>query len=449
MTTLRSDADVLVLGSTLGGLVAATYLARAGLRVVLIEELAHRKRSPLLREPFLLPGLGPDGPVRRVLRELTLPLIDQREIHRDETSLQVILSGARVDVRPDPDELAEELAAYGLAGVAAARAWLEAVAESAEEFRRTLWQDATPQRASPVPPKRAGTLGHRLQNALAPRPDAPLRVHGALPAPPAGIGAFAAAQLTALSGLDPGEAAPAPALLLDGARGAADRMPHSGAPFLDMFRRRFRTLHGEIWSVDAFSLLSERAEIGIELARTRCLARAIVIAVPREPLRDFLERNGSAPRWLRPGRPVVSTPSRLFRAERKALPVGLGDRVIVADRPAAGIHWLSFNRDPTHEGVEWVVASGPGAAALPPEQALGELAPFCHEDIVGVDPGPTPLWDLDGGEVRFPTGQPAPGSRPRALVTLAGPELAPGLGVEGEILQARRLAIRLAQRLGS
>ena len=75
MTTVRSD--VLVLGSTLGGLVAATYLARLGLHVVLLEEAAHAKRPTLLREPFLLSGLESSGRVMRVLRELALPLIEQ------------------------------------------------------------------------------------------------------------------------------------------------------------------------------------------------------------------------------------------------------------------------------------------------------------------------------------------------------------------------------------
>ena len=78
MTTIRSD--VLVLGSTLGGLVAANYLARAGLRVVLLEEEVQTKRSSLLREPFLLSGLESSGRIMRVLRELALPLIEQREI---------------------------------------------------------------------------------------------------------------------------------------------------------------------------------------------------------------------------------------------------------------------------------------------------------------------------------------------------------------------------------
>ena len=91
MTTLRSDADVFVVGSTLSGLVTATYLARAGLRVVMLEESTHRKRPPLLREPFLLPGLGEEGPIRDVLRELAMPLIDQREIRREDVSVQVIL----------------------------------------------------------------------------------------------------------------------------------------------------------------------------------------------------------------------------------------------------------------------------------------------------------------------------------------------------------------------
>ena len=97
MTTIRSD--VLVLGSTLGGLVAANYLARAGLRVVLLEEEVHAKRPTLLRDPFMLSGLASGGPVMRVLRELALPLIEQREIQRSDVSLA--RSRGRAG-RPDP-----------------------------------------------------------------------------------------------------------------------------------------------------------------------------------------------------------------------------------------------------------------------------------------------------------------------------------------------------------
>ena len=63
MTTLRADSDVLILGSPLGGLVAGSYLARAGLRVVLVDGAAHGKRPAILRDPFPVPGPARHGAV--------------------------------------------------------------------------------------------------------------------------------------------------------------------------------------------------------------------------------------------------------------------------------------------------------------------------------------------------------------------------------------------------
>ncbi len=62
---------------------------------------------------------------------------------------------------------------------------------------------------------------------------------------------------------------------------------------------------------------------------------------------------------------------------------------------------------------------------------------------------PEPRWDLDSGELRFPLAESPNALRHRLPVAMVGPELAPGLGVEGEVLQARRVAIRLANLLGS
>jgi hypothetical protein len=274
-------------------------------------------------------------------------------------------------------------------------------------------------------------------------------VRSALPAPPAGAAAFIAAQLAALSGLEPGDATPVPALLIDGARGAHQRMLHSGGSFLELFRRRFLALHGQIWPVGEFSLVGDRRHLGVELERTRCLSRALVVAVAREPLRGFLGETAEIPRWLTAGLPVLETRSRLFRAERRALPIGLGSRVIVADRMPGQMHWLSTSPDPDEDAIAWLVAAGPGAASLDAQRVLGDLAPFSHEGVVLADSGPEPRWDLDAQELRFPLAEPPAPLRHRLPLATVGPELAPGLGLEGELLQARRVAIRLVNLLGS
>src|SRR5258705_43031 len=136
MTTLRSE--VLVIGSWLGGLVAATYLARSGLRTVLIEEDPLARRPPLLREPFALSGLEIDGPAHRVFRELALPLIEQRSVAQRSVALQVLLPHARLDIHAGRRDLARELDAFQVCDPAAAQAFFEAVDVRGDELRARL-----------------------------------------------------------------------------------------------------------------------------------------------------------------------------------------------------------------------------------------------------------------------------------------------------------------------
>lgn len=433
MTTVRSD--VLVLGSGLGGLVAASYLARARLRVTLIEEDAQAKRPPLVREPFLMSGLASGGRIQRILREIALPLIDQRQIRADGVPLQVVLPEARIDVLPERSALAKELASHGLIDADAADRWLSEVSERAERARAGLWEDAQP--GGPV--KRR--FGHRTAAApiLAP-----------LPPVPSGLEAFIEAQLVALSTLAAPGPGPAAALLLQSAQEGAFRMPHAGMSFLELFRRRFLTLHGEVHAVGEFGLVADGGDIGLELPRGRLLARALVLAAPRGPVAALLDAAGAArPGWLRPGGPTIVTRCRLFRLDKQAAPVGMASRVIIAGEEPDETYWLARSADPKSQAVEWLVVGGPGAPRVSRDRPLGQLAPFAESGTLVADSGSSPRWDLDSSELRFVDPEPRPLTRQRPLVASVGPELAPGLGFEGEILQARRVALRLADRLGA
>jgi hypothetical protein len=89
------------------------------------------------------------------------------------------------------------------------------------------------------------------------------------------------------------------------------------------------------------------------------------------------------------------------------------------------------------------VVSGPGAREAGTD--LGALAPFSEGRIARVEPEPGPAWDLDGVELDFAEPR-APGTlRRQPNVVLVGPERAPELGLDGELLLARRTALLLAR----
>ncbi len=433
MATVRSD--VLVLGGTLGGLVAATYLARTGLRVVLIEESAQTKRPALLREPFLLPGLAPSGSLAKVLRELALPLLEQREFGQDRISLQVVLPDARIDVASADEEFAMELDRFGLAKPDEVVHWLAALAAEADLARHALWEEL-------AEPERTGLARYvPTRNQIMPR------VRAELPPPPGRVGPVCQALIGGVSQLADVGATPAPALLVDAARLGNFRLPDAGHSFLDLFRRRFRALHGESREVDSFALISDKRDVGIELPRGQIYARAMVIAVPREPLRRFVHESGPVPPWLKPGIAPLRFEQRLFRAEPAAIPAGMATRVVVAgdeDRLRISLH-----RDPGSEKVCWLLLSGPGAAGIDASRPLGKLSPFPGPEMIPVEIGNPPAWDIDSDSAGFPQIDPGHLLRSKPLLAQVGGEAVAGLGVEGEVLQARRAALVLARRLGA
>jgi hypothetical protein len=432
--------DVLIVGSTLGGIVAGAYAARAGLRVTLLEEDAHAKRPPLLREPFLLGASGLSGPLDLVLRELGVGPVERRMLERDEPALQVALPEAHVDVGGGRERSAAELAACGLATREEADLWLERLQTRGDSARASLVPGGPPA----VP---RGPRWSRLPTRVRPL-RLPLAGGLGVPPPPRRAEALVAGLVEGLSyqaGVDPRGA---PALLLRATLEEGIRGTDATSGVIDLFRRRFIAFHGEIRGVPSLALFGSRKEAGVELGRERLLARALVLSTPGALLRDVVPKGQSLPRWLRGASPAFPLPTRLVRADHKALSSGMGPRVIDATEPGL-IRWVSRSPDPADDTVEWIVVRATTLSAAPSDRPLGGLAPFGEGRLLPVEPGPPVWWDLGGSEVRIGgRGWKALRSR-HPLVLSVGPDVAPSLGGEGELLTARAVGVWLAETLST
>ncbi len=427
--TLRFDA--LILGSTLGAVVAGAYLARAGLRVALFEEQLHQQRPPLLREPFLLSGLDAGGPLDRVLVELGVGFHERRWIVKEPITLQLLLEEARLDFGKGSVALARDLELYGLCGFDEALRWLRGLEQRGTSQREALANDRPIRREAGWTRIRPGLSGTRHES----------------PPPPRGILDGTNALRTALCAVEPGSLAQAPAVFGPVLADGGFRMDHAGHPFSDLLRQRFLAFHGEIRTIERFALFSEQGEVGIDTGRQQLFAPLLVVGAPRALLRRFLEEHEPAPRWLAGTPDPLEVPVALVRCARSALPSGMSGRVVEADRPA--LRWISRSPDPNDPSIEWLVLYGPGAEKTPQHEPLGRLAPFAGDRSLAIETGPAPRWDRDGVSLRFLAPHAPVLLERRPLVVAAGPELAPDLGLEGEICASRRSALRAIEALGA
>ena len=129
--------DAVVIGGALPGLIAAARIGQAGRRVLLVEEAGARKRYPGLREPFHPGGAGPDHVLGAMLRDLSIPLIDQRLLIPQDEALQIVLPDARIDVGASSD-FATELEAWRLAAADESGPALRALEDAGAAERRAL-----------------------------------------------------------------------------------------------------------------------------------------------------------------------------------------------------------------------------------------------------------------------------------------------------------------------
>lgn len=450
--------DAVVLGGALPGLVAATRIAIAGHRVLIVEEDGAARLPPVVREPFLLAGAASGGVLATVLRELRAPLIDIRRIEPDPLAFQVVLPTARIDVG-SPARTTEELVTWDLAKPDAALALLRALARAAAAERDAML-------ASPVL-RSAG-----LRRLSRPAPPATRHARG-MPAeasaPPPELVPFLEAQVRALSNLataDPGPEARARLLgsTLEG--GAA--FPTAEHTLRGILRDRIYSLHGEFRPLaHGFTLVAADGEPGLSPARSSeiWLGRALVVNAPRGLVaRQLRQAESPVPAFLDAPPPPRRRLAVHLRARREVVPEGMARRVIrIGDpaRPIEGTNCVAIAVHPVSASADVVeiVASAVvefaerdvAARTAEIEAAVRSLLPFSEERVRRHDPE-RPRWDDD-----FALDDPLPGqawpveieirASARPAVHVLDRAALGGLGIEGDLLLGWRAGERLAQEL--
>jgi hypothetical protein len=460
--------DVVILGGALPGLISAVVLGTRGARVLVVEEEAALAGFAGLREPFLLTGASSDSVLGACLRELGIPLIDQRRMTAHPIAYQVALPEARLDVG-EPARTTEELVAWGLAKPEEARALVRALSGAAAREREAMLEAplvraprrrAAGPRWAPTPATSAGRPGARrapVGRGL------PQEVTSASPQ----LARLFAAQIRALSNL--GGAPPPPEararLLGLGLEGGTTFSGGQGG-LRRLLRRRVESLYGEFRSLSgSFRLVSAANQPGIAMEDPREVwaGRALVLNAPRQALAAALGK-GPVPDLLRCPPATHRRLSLHFRAKPTVVPEGMAPRVIcVTDpsRPVEGTNVITLRvlpgeqrGEPAHLIASSVVPTADGereARESEVRAAVSGLMPFCEEELVQ-QRVPEPRWDSDALLADPPPGEGWPSacevrlsSRPLAY-SLERAAIA-ALGFEGDVLLGWRTGKAIAADL--
>jgi hypothetical protein len=447
--------DVVLLGSGVTSLIAATRLGMAGHRVLVVEEDRAHEAFAALREPFFLAGARDHGLLETLLREITLPLIDRRRIENERLSLQIVGPELRLDVG-DPALSAQELVAWGLSKPDVAQAIVRSLAEAAEAERQAML-------AAPVV-----RIGRRLARA---RPGSQGSHVRGLPAeaarPSAAVAAVLDSQTRALSNVADSSPSPEARARLLGSLMSGGAGFGSDPPWLcGLLRHRAQSVHAEFRTLAGpFEIVDNDGEPGLMTHSGRLwLGRALVIAAPGSALSRVIEPS-VWPDFLEAARPARRRLALHLRCKTVALPEGMGRRVISVPDLDDGLGdvTLSLYASESESSVEVV------ARALAPhdpremseeevddfedrlEQRVRRLMPFAGKKLTR-RPLTRPLWDDDDWLEDPPPGQGWPAeielrvnARP-PVYRLDRAEIA-GLGLEGDLLLGWRGGDAIAAEL--
>ncbi len=444
--------DAVVLGTALPGLVAAASIARSGRRVLLIEEAGAGDVFGGLREPFHLCGTGPDHVLGGMLRELAIPLIDQRLLVPQPEGLQVALPDARIDIGP-ASALVKELAAWRLASVEESLAPLRALEEAGARERRALLLAPLVRAGRRLPFSAARIArGHAATEAEAGR-----GMPRALAQGPASLRLLCDVLVRALgnyaSRAPSGEAS---ARLLGSALEGSHFIA-TGDGLRDILDRRLaalgvdrRTLPGELRFVSVAGQPALAPEHRDEIWSGRCM-------LWNAPLGALgAATAGDTPEPLET-QPTHERVALHFRTRRELLPGSMGDRVIVVGDPAdpTGDELVCVRTFPGEGETADLVASAVVARGSEPteaiERSLRALLPLSEETLAPC-PAAKRRWDHDRDLADLPNG----GSWPREIdvrvstrpnVFALDRRTVASLGFEGDLLLGWRAGEVIAAEL--
>jgi len=467
--------DVLVVGTDLAGLMAAGLLQRQKYRCLLLGHGGLRSRfahdgQPLPAAPLMLPLRGQAPLLDEVLSSLAV----EDPVHQlgdgMGVGLQLVTPTRRLDLGPGDERLAAELA----------RGWPEERAAFLARVARARERQAALQallaERPALPP---ASLGERLR----------LRRWRRLLEPPGSPGSTApgpwrilARAADFLAHLPEGASAPEARdrlvlSMLEGMR----FVPDLAERLLDSLGRSGVELHPE-------AVVEELGAESGRLGLARCArgageyrANALLAALPLAELLELVplgQRKRAARLLADASRPLECVFTSHLVVPARALPVGMGRHVLLVREPQAPleednlvrVQVLPFpgRRERMHVCLSCLVPfrkRALGREHLGPLskrvfKAAAWLIPFLEEHLEGMA---SPFWDARGDD----PGHPSPwlihrtleSERPVCLglglvptqpayrdLWLAGPEVLPALGAEGQAYTALRVAAEVQRR---
>jgi len=502
--TKRQLHDVLVIGSQLGGLVAAALLAKRGHRVRVIDHDGQRDGYPdqgytLPYAPALLPPLKGLPAAEAAFGELGMLTDLGRALTPHEPALQILAPGHRFDLPHDAALRARELAREFADPKGAEAAW--AALQAAPELADAFFKDAAPFPA----------LGFFEQWRSRRRAQADASLQQALTMPPPEghpIAAVARGLAGFVTHLDAGASS---GLALSRALGLWLRGPQREVPghlgVRGLLHKRIRELGSEVQGLDRPAVVDELQIRGSRVTGVKLqgddglhVGRAVISGTDAQALRRLVPPQARK-KHLAEQLDAVRLQRFLLAVNlvvpARDLPQGLAALGVLIPRDEA-LGLLVYEVLPAVRGAPAPPASGSArpisaktgradagtanpddervicVAALvraptrdlgdePLEQlaaqvraAMLEVLPFVRPKVVsvplltkGANRGsrlsPHPLFEIDEPAVLGVTGLSL--RTPLHNLFLASREVLPGLGVEGELLTGLRVAERVQRVL--